>query len=285
MLDIVRDCLSVRCHAELPQAELVDRTRARAVNRFIARTVRCTTVTDDELCAPPSSGRVFGGRRTVQLGDVSPGGRLRLDAIARVLQDIANDDSAAAGFDRRTSTWIVRRTRIEVERFPCYLAELDVRTWCSGTGSRWAERRTDLVADDGGLVRTATIWVAVDASTGRPVPLGERFHEVYGPSTQGRRVRANLRLDRRPDPVDGRPWPLRFADFDVLGHVNNANYWQPVEDELARRRDLRAPMAAVVEYGDPLLPGTTPDLAVVDREDGLDGWIGDSAAFTVRSRT
>ena len=260
---------------------------ARVVNRlFDTRPIRCTAVTeDDDLREQPSGGRVFGARRTVQLGDVSPGGRLRLDAIARVLQDVANDDSADAGFDRRTSTWIVRRTLIAVERFPSYLAELDLRTWCSRTGSRWAERRTDLIADDGGRVRTATIWVAIDAASGRPAPLGERFHEVFGPSTEGRRVRANLRLGRRPDDAVGRPWPLRFSDFDVLGHVNNASYWQAVEEELAGRRDLRAPLRAVLEYGDPLLPGTTPELAVFEHADGagLDGWIGEAAAFTVRS--
>ena len=29
------------------------------------------------------------------------------------------------------------------------------------------------------------------------------------------------------------PWPLRFTDFDVLGHMNNAAYWAAVEEELA----------------------------------------------------
>jgi Acyl-ACP thioesterase len=30
-------------------------------------------------------------------------------------------------------------------------------------------------------------------------------------------------------------WSLRFADFDVMGHVNNAAYWQVVEEAMARR--------------------------------------------------
>ena len=59
------------------------------------------------------------------------------------------------------------------------------------------------------------------------------------------------RLDH-PDPPDGEldgfAWPLRFTDFDVLGHVNNAACWQIVEEALAERRDLRAPLRAEVQH-------------------------------------
>ena len=59
------------------------------------------------------------------------------------------------------------------------------------------------------------------------------------------------RLDH-PDPPDGEldgfAWPLRFTDFDVLGHVNNAACWQIVEQALSERRDLRAPLRAEVQH-------------------------------------
>src|SRR3954451_11967811 len=46
---------------------------------------------DDPLLIPvPVEGRRFVARRAVRLGDASPGGRLRLDAIARYLQDVAD---------------------------------------------------------------------------------------------------------------------------------------------------------------------------------------------------
>ena len=53
------------------------------------------------------------------------------------------------------------------------------------------------------------------------------------------------RLDH-PDPPDGEldgfAWPLRFSDFDVLGHVNNAACWQIVEEALsATARPASAP--------------------------------------------
>ena len=81
-----------------------------------------------DLVPVPAVGRVaHGGRRRVRLGDASPGGRLRFDALVRYLQDVANDDTREAGFDD-VMGWVVRRTAIEVHRFPC-------------TSSRWSWRR------------------------------------------------------------------------------------------------------------------------------------------------
>ena len=54
------------------------------------------------------------------------------------------------------------------------------------------------------------------------------------------------------------PWPLRAADFDVSGHVNNAVYWAAVEDAVAALGWL--PAVAEVEYHRPALPGCEPRL-------------------------
>ena len=81
----------------------------------------------------------------VRLGDSSPGGRARLDAIARHLQDISDDDARAAGFG--DFTWVVRRTAIAVHAFPSYVEPLQLRTWCSGFGAAWAERRITMTGE------------------------------------------------------------------------------------------------------------------------------------------
>ena len=78
-----------------------------------------------EMVGRPSSGRTFAGQRRVRLGDCSPGGRLRLDATARYLQDLSDDDTRDAGFAQMT--WVVRRTVIDVQRFATYLEPLELR--------------------------------------------------------------------------------------------------------------------------------------------------------------
>ena len=229
-----------------------------------------------ELVDAPADGRIFATTRRVRLGDSSPGGRLRLDALARMLQDVSDDDTRSAGFEDAAG-WVVRRTSIRIERSPVYLEVLQARTWCSGTGGRWAERRISLRGDDApGTVDAATLWVHLDPETMRPLTLPASFHELFGAASGGRTVRATLHHDALPaDLPASHPFVLRFTDFDVLGHVNNANYWVPVEEELARRRDLRAPLRAEVEHREAIEPGAVVDVHVRDGEGTLELWLVD----------
>ena len=77
----------------------------------------------------------------------------------------------------------------------------------------------------GDLVQAVAVWVAIDAADGRPVPLGDVFHRIYGPSTGGRQVSARLIPAGPAGFGPGRRWPLRASDFDTAGHVNNSIHW------------------------------------------------------------
>jgi acyl-ACP thioesterase len=229
-------------------------------------------VTDDPLeLPPPAHGRVYTGARRVRLGDASPGGRLRLDALARYLQDVSNDDTRDGGLD--DDGWVVRRTALRVERIPVIGEELVLQTFCSGTGGRWAERRVRVRGDRGGVVEAVSLWVHVDLVTGRPVPLAPRFFALYGEAAGGRTVRARLSHPDPPVGGAGRRWPLRATDFDVMSHMNNAVYWATVEEELRRRRDLRAPLGAEVEFRLAIEPGDEVDIVTQDGEGDLRLWL------------
>jgi len=216
------------------------------------------------LPAPfPQSGRTYECRRTVRLGDVTPKGRLRLDATARYLQDIATDDSIDGNYDDPHG-WVVRRTEMCVERFPKYLDTIRLTTWCGGVGSHWAERRTRIeIVADGVMqpaVEAAALWVRVDLQTLKPLSLTPRFLELIGEAANGRKVSARL-LIGRDLPVGKAPsssfdMPLRFADFDAVGHLNNAVYWEALEEYLAANREKRAPLHATVEHHASVEPGT-----------------------------
>ena len=213
----------------------------------------------------PESGRVFRSRRTVRLGEADPGGRLRLDAIARYLQDVATDDSADAR-DRDTEAWVVRRTMVEQRRALRLDDEVELATFCSGIGSRWAERSTALESANGSI-STATVWVHLDDSTGRPKALPASFLDVYGVAAgreiAARQLHESLALD--DDDVQSAPWWPRVTDLDVLDHVNNAVAGEVVEQVLARSAarglasiDPAGPLRVEVEFRDPI------DRTVVD---------------------
>lgn len=224
---------------------------------------------------PPSpENRVFTVRSRVRLGDVSPRGRLRLDGIAKLLQDVAADD-AMDGAPDEDAAWVVRSTTIEVEAWPRHREDLTVNTWCSGYGRRWAVRRTSLVGDDGGRVETTSLWIHVDRDLGRPAPMSPTFFAVWGKGVTDTTVTARRRL---PDKLVGtdRPWPLRVSDFDALAHVNNAAYWVPAEEDLAARRDLVAPLRAEIEYREGVVRGEAVSLVTADADGGfLQWWVVD----------
>ena len=236
----------------------------------------------EPLVPRPSVGRVYDRHRRVRLGDASAGGRLRFDAIARHLQDIANDDARDSNIGGDVNAWVVRRTVVDVAAFPVYGEELTLSTWCSGTGSRWAERRTSVLGDQRGHVEAASLWVHVDLATGKPIVVPERFLDAYGPSTGGRTIRARLVHESPSTSAATMPWTLRFADFDVLGHVNNAAYWAVVEQQLATRRELRAPLRAEVEYRSPVEADDELTVLVADHDDGFSLWwmVGDEVRTT-----
>lgn len=216
-----------------------------------------------ELLAPTPGTRRFATERLVRLGDVDVRGRLRLDATARFLQDIASDDvaevSAEIGLDSGRG-WMVRRTLVEVRTAAVLDERLELETFCTGSGKCWAERSTTLRGAEGADVSTVSLWVQIATDTGRPAPLGDLFLDVYGPPTNGRKVSSRLSL---PGPISrsgGVSWMVRRADLDPFDHVNNAANWSFLEEVL----DPEASRAgrAEMEFVAPVTHGTAAEMVV-----------------------
>jgi acyl-ACP thioesterase len=211
---------------------------------------------------PPGPGRRYHATRLVRLSDVLPSGEARLDAIARYLQDVAADDGRDAAIDNYLA-WLVRKTILGLARRPRLGERIDLVTWASGSGARWAERRTTISVDGEVVIESASLWVCVDVATMRAIRLPDRFWDIYGEAVNDRTVSTRL---THPDlPADdrryGRPWPLRVSDLDILGHVNNTVTWAVVEDELDRLGLSLAVSAAELEYREVIDP--SHDMAVV----------------------
>jgi acyl-ACP thioesterase len=205
-----------------------------------------------DLMPPPAAGRVFEREVAPGLADATGSGRIRLDAIARWLQDIAYGDIVDAGLAER-GAWVVRRARMRVEAFPRFGAPVSLRTFCSASGRLAAERRTSL-SGGGAAVEAVAMWIHVDTETLRPIRLGEEFQAVYGESAGSRK--ANFRLGH-PDPpavAERSPWRFRASDVDIAAHVNNAAYWEPVE-ELFAETDEPESADLEIEYREPAQPG------------------------------
>ena len=178
------------------------------------------------------------------------GGRLRLDAVARFLQDIAIEDVEETGWGLPDHLWFIRSIRIDVAVPFRDDRAVELVTWCSGVAPIAAGRRWSLVGDRGGKIEVDSVWIHLgpDEQPARLDGFG-----VYAEATGGRRVSTKLGLPDPPADAPGFPWPVRATDIDLHGHLNNAAYWHAVEDRLVRRGpDPSQPLRAFLDYRQPL---------------------------------
>jgi acyl-ACP thioesterase len=211
----------------------------------------------NELLPHTPGVRAFSHPRWPSFADCAPSGRIRLDALACWLQDVAYADVEDAGL-AQSAVWVVRRTRIRVLRFPRFGERFDLTTFCSGFGRMWAERRTDVVREGEREpdVEAVSLWVHLDTESWRPVPLSAEEIAAYGGAAPERRVSARLRHPGVSESADGAmTWTFRATECDIADHVNNAAYWQPVEEELLGGPDPER-IDVEVEYRAPSQPGT-----------------------------
>jgi acyl-ACP thioesterase len=228
----------------------------------------------ESLVPPPPSGRTFRVGYRIRLSDADVSGRLRLDAVARYLQDAAIDDVAETDWGAPEHLWVLRAVRIDVVTPFLDDTEVDIVTWGSSLSALAAGRRWSLSGDAGGVIEVDSTWIHLGPDA-RPARIGEGF-EGYAEAAQGRVASTKLSL---PAPAaDGNrfAWPLRATDVDRMGHVNNASYWGAVEHRLVERQpDLRRPYRARLDYRHPIDLGEDVEIA----EETAEGRYG--AAFRV----
>lgn len=184
-----------------------------------------------EFVALSDQGRRITRERRVRLSDAGVDGLLRPDGLARYLQDIAVDDWDSTGVGAE-DTWVVRRTSLRVVdggHWPLLGDEVSLTTWCGGSGAAWAERRTNISIDARLMIEVVALWVPVDPS-GRPRRLRQSFFDVYGEAAAGRKVVGRVPTAALDLLATQRPWPIRRADLDVVGHVNNAAVWSALTE-------------------------------------------------------
>ncbi len=209
----------------------------------------------------PVSGRTFSARRRAGLADLDPRGRIRLDALARFLQDVAIDDVQETGWGTPAHLWFVRRIRIDIHVPFLADREVELVTWCSGLAAIAAGRRWSLRGERGGRAEVDSVWIHLGPDQ-RPARI-EGFG-VYGDATGGRRVSTKLELPDPPEDGRASPWPLRITDIDLHGHVNNSVHWQAVEQLLqATGIDGARPLVAELDYRAPIDLGDRLELVAV----------------------
>ncbi|MFI7193304.1 acyl-[acyl-carrier-protein] thioesterase [Nocardia nova] len=203
----------------------------------------------------PDDNRAFHEQWPVRLGDTDGDQRLRLDAVARYLQDIGYDHLQVVEDGDLHPGWIVRRTVIDVLRPIEFGDRVHLRRWPSALSNRWCNMRIQVRSENGGLLETEMFLIHVDIEAGRPARMTERFMAPMRAATVEHRLRWRAALrEAAGDDAEVRPFPLRVTDVDRYGHVNNAVHWEAVEEALARFPDAPTPPYRVIlEHAGPVM--------------------------------
>jgi len=199
---------------------------------------------------------VFDRQWPLRVADIDRVGRLRMDAAARHVQDIGQDQLREMGYEATHPLWIVRRTMMDLIRPIEFQDMLRVRRWCSGASNRWCEMRVRIDGKrGGGLVEAESFWININRETQGPARMSDDFLAALKRTTTVERLRwkAYLTAGGRQDAAEIYEYPIRFTDIDLFDHMNNSVYWTVVEDYLSRHPELlAAPLRVTLEHEAPV---------------------------------
>jgi acyl-CoA thioester hydrolase len=132
---------------------------------------------------------------------IDENGHVNNQEYLRWMQDVAVEHSAALGWgmDRYLetgTTWVVRSHFVEYLR-PAFQGDvLEASTWVADVQRRRSTRRYAFTrGPDRELVaRAETLWVFVDARTGRPIPIPDPIRADF-PVVDGAEITAELGIE------------------------------------------------------------------------------------------
>lgn len=228
-------------------------SESRATNPGLAKTL---------MPVPDPHPDVFDRQWPLRVADIDREGRLRMDAAARHIQDIGQDQLREMGYEATHPLWIVRRTMMDLIAPIGFQDMLRVRRWCSGASNRWCEMRVRIDGKrHGGLVEAESFWININRETQGPARMSEDFLAALKRTTTVDRLRWKAYLNvsgraAREGAAEIHEYPVRFTDIDLFDHMNNSVYWTVVEDYLSSYPELlAAPLRVTLEHEAPVALG------------------------------
>lgn len=178
---------------------------------------------------------------TINIGDVSRHGNLRLDSLFNMFQEMAILHTHRVGIELKDlfesrKTWMLNRVAADITKLPRLEETVETATWSRKIHRFKGIRDFEIFAGGESIIRATSLWVYFDARRGRPVRAPDYFEDKYG-------VVADQATDvdiesigfaeiTRPDLSI--PIATRISDYDINGHANNAAILQYIETGIYR---------------------------------------------------
>lgn len=198
----------------------------------------------------------------VTYADVDREERLLLPRLFKLLQEaaIVHANQFATGTQalvERGETWVLNRIAVAVRRYPKFDDALRVETWSSGIRG-FKGYREFRVFDTAGeeVIVGSSLWIYVSAKTSSIVRVPREVADGF-PQRDGGVFHPDLEKWEPASPPETSKVrvTLRYSDFDVNRHVNNAAYLDLVQTALSetgstvRPREVRVKFAKAIPEG------------------------------------
>lgn len=218
--------------------------------------------------------RVFESKRRIRVADCDSRGKLRVDAIARYLQDIGYDDTEDIGVGDG-GLWVARSIEMDfsgITKWPNRNEFIGLSTFCSGIGHAFAQRCVDIKSKSNESIRTLTVWVSID-ERGKPTQVPSWLAQAY-PFAEKIKSKRTLEVIDPQQEFDGTivDWPLRASDLDINNHANNSVAFDALY-ESAQIMDVKQPKQVRIEYHHPLGVGDNTNIFMRQSDFGFEAWL------------
>lgn len=222
------------------------------------------------LVAVPDSGYVYQTGWRLGTFDIDEHMRLRLDGVARYIQEVGAEHLADAGLAEVHPHWIVLRTVIDVIEPIELPSDITFRRWCAALSTRWCSMRVQLEGSSGGRIETEGFWLCVNKDTLTPSRLTDGCIARFGTTTDNHRLKWRPWLTEPMESGTETTFPLRRTDIDPFEHVNNTIYWHGIQEILSQFPDLdKRPYRVVLEYRSPIKFGEQVTICSSANADGV----------------
>lgn len=170
-------------------------------------------------------------QRQKDIADYGSDKKMRFDSVLKIFQEAAVNHSASVGYPADTymgqgSIWILNRIMFHVRRFPDFSDDITVKTWSRGLDKFKGYRNYEISSGGETLIEGSGIWLYIDIAKKRPVRVTQEMFERYDSENVCNMNRIIDEWDTKG--ADGYVSedivPLRPADFDINGHMNNIRY-------------------------------------------------------------
>lgn len=167
-------------------------------------------------------------------------GKLTLTALFHFLQECAWDNARLNDFgyeylNKKNAFWVLSRILVQVDEYPNWKDEIEIKTWPKGTDGFFALRDFEVYKEDRIIARIISSWLILDQNSRRPCRL-ENYNFVHENFLQESAINQTLnKVVLKSDLIQADSRKVYSSDLDVNKHVNNATYVKWVTDSYCVR--------------------------------------------------